>query len=120
MKKIVFVILIGLLAITCDKIDNKKGTVAFGANYHVIDCITTVTVFIDDEKLGTLTSYVDRINDCQQAGTLTKDLSVGKHSYKVEIRPLAGTGTTKDLTGTIQMDENDCIIVFIDYYTIDF
>jgi len=123
MKKIAFWILsvsFLVIVITCDKVETKKGTVAFGANYGVINCPTNVTIYVDSRKIGTLESPVDSITDCGQKWTLTKDLSIGQHSYKVEIRPLSGIGCAKDLTGTIQIEENECTIVFIDYYTIDF
>jgi len=123
MKKLAFSIILCLFLIigfTCNKSVTPKGTVSFGANYGVINCITSVTIYVDNNKIGVLGSTIDNITDCGQNGTITKDLSVGQHSYKVEIRPLSGIGCTKDITGTIQIVENECSKVFIDYYTIAF
>ena len=139
MKKIgnalVLVVLIGLsvimFCVSCDQNELKveddvvvtevedntplEGYVTFGANYHVINCITTVTVFLDGENIGILQNPVDSISDCGEAGILTKKISAGEHSYKVEIRPQAGEGCMKDLTGTFTVSENECKKIFIDY-----
>jgi len=123
MKKITFWILSAsflVITISCDKIETKKGKVSFGANYGVINCPTNVTIYVDNKNIGILESPIENLTDCGQAGSLTKDLSIGQHNYKVEIRPLSGVGCTKDLTGSIQIDENECTKVFVDFYTIDF
>lgn len=93
---------------------NEEGYVTFGANYHVINCISTVTVFIDDENIGTLQQSVDTISECGEEGNLTKKIAVGKHTYRVEIRG----GCTKDIAGTFVISENKCEKIFIDYYQI--
>ncbi|MDO9340503.1 MAG: hypothetical protein Q7T72_08260 [Bacteroidales bacterium] len=108
------------LCLSCKKEEIKKGTATFGANYGVINCVTNVTIYVDDEKIGKLESSTDDVTDCGQQGNLTKELSVGQHSYKVEIRPGFGSGCTKDITGTVLINENECTKVFIDYYKIDF
>jgi len=108
------------LSVSCNKVEDKKGTVTFGANYGMINCPTNVTIYVDDKKIGTLASPTEDITECGQPENLTKDLSVGQHSYKVEIRTIQGSGCNKDLTGTISINENECTIVFIDYLTIDF
>ena len=117
--RIVFSILFLISIFSCSKDDTKKGTATFGANYNVINCITTVTVFIDGEKLGKLTFYTDTILYCGQPENLNKQLSVGPHDYKVEIRPITGIGCTKDIIGTISIIENECTKIFIDYRKID-
>lgn len=123
MKKLSIILLSALFLssiISCSKDETKKGTVTFGANYNVINCITTVTVFIDGEKLGKLNFYTDSIIDCGRPENLNKQLPVGQHAYKVEIRPAMGTGCTKDISGNILINENECTKVFINYYKIDF
>ena len=96
----------------------KKGSVTFGANYHMINCITTVTIFLDGKNIGTLQHCFDAIENCGKAENITKDISIGKHSYKVEIRPDIVSGCTKDITGTFEISENECKKVFIDYLQI--
>jgi len=101
---------------SCDKTeDSKTGFVTFGANYHIINCISTVTIYVDNEKIGTLTNPTDTIIDCGEESNITKELSIGEHSYKIEIRPASGTGCTKDIDGTFTISENECEKVFIDY-----
>jgi hypothetical protein len=122
MKKITWLLLSTLMIIvlSCDKAETKTGTLSVGANYGVINCPVIVTIYVDDINIGTLESPVEDISDCGQPGTLTKDLSIGQHNYKVEIRPPSGVGCTKDLTGQVQVDENECKTIFIDFHTIVF
>ena len=122
MKRLVLMIIptvmiCGILFIGCDSDKEKKiGIVTFGANYHVINCVTKVTIFLDGENIGTLQNYVDAIHDCGEIGTLTKEISVGKHTYKVEIRPPTGEGCKNDITGTFTISENECEKIFIDFF----
>lgn len=94
--------------------ENKEGYVTFGANYHVVNCLSTVTIFLDGENIGTLQNPVDTISECGEKGSLTKKVSVGKHTYQVEIRG----GCTKDITGTFVVSENECEKIFIDYFQV--
>lgn len=104
----------------CSKDESKNGSVTFGANYDVINCMTTVTIFIDGNKIGKLESPIHEITNCGQPENITKEIPAGEHSYKVEIRPLEGSGCTKDLSGTVLIKENECTKVFIDYFKINF
>ena len=97
---------------------DKKGTVTFGANYHIINCISTVTIYVDGENIGTLQHSVDAITACGQEENLTKELSVGEHTYRVEIRPENGIGCTRDVNGTFTVAENECTKIFLDYLQI--
>jgi len=100
-----------------DNKDEEKGFVTFGANYHVINCISTVTIYLDNEQIGTLEHSTDTIVNCNEPGNITKAVSVGQHSYKVEIRAEGG-GCNKKITGTFSVAENDCEKIFIDYWHI--
>jgi len=124
MKKLVLmiipVLICGVMFISCssdnvEKIEDRTGIVTFGANFHIINCITTVTIFLDSENIGTLQNPVDAIVDCEETGNLTKEISVGKHTYRVEIRPLLDEGCKKDIAGTLVISENECKKIFIDY-----
>lgn len=113
----ILIILFGIAIFnSCDKTENdKKGYVTFGANYHIVNCITTVKIFIDNKNVGTLSNPIDSILDCGEESNITKELSIGEHSYKVEIRPESGTGCIKDISGTFTISENMCEKIFIDY-----
>ena len=105
-----------LIFSSCNKEENNKsGFVTFGANYNIINCISTVTIYLDDKNIGVLTSPIDTILDCGQDQNITKEVLVGNHSYKVEIRPESGTGCTKDINGSFEIKENECKKIFIDY-----
>jgi len=98
-----------------EKVEEKKeGVVTFGANYHIINTPTSVTIFLDGENIGTLTNPVAIINDCGEEGNLTKKILVGEHTYQVKIRALDGN-SIKDFTGTFTVFENECKKIFIDY-----
>lgn len=119
MKKIIYLALILIALTSCDKLDvGKKASVTFGSNFHVVNCISTVTIFLDDENIGTLENSVDSIVECGETDNITKEVSVGVHSYKVEIRSVNGEGCEKDITGTFVVTENECEKIFIDYYEI--
>ena len=118
-NKLIISLLISL-GLTCvfsscgDKVEKTEAYVTFGANRHIVNCLSDVTIFLDNENIGVLEGYVDTINDCGELGTLTKKISTGEHNYKVEIRG----GCEKDVTGTFTVLENECKKVFIDYFQI--
>lgn len=101
---------------SCDKAEtDKKGFVTLGANYHIINCISTVTIYVDNKNIGTLENPTDSISDCGEDSNITKELLIGEHTYKIEIRPESGTGCSKDINGTFTISENECEKIFIDY-----
>jgi len=89
--------------------------VTFGANYHIINCISAVTIYINNDKIETLTNPEDTIIVCGEESYITKELTPGIHSYKVEIRSEVGIGCTKDINGTFTISEDECKKNFIDY-----
>jgi len=110
------IILLGIIIIqSCNKVEDETGFVTFGANYHIINCISNVMIYVDNEKIGTLTNSTDTIIDCGEESNITKELTIGDHSYKIEIRPETGTGCTKDIIGTFTIIKNECEKIFIDY-----
>ena len=109
------VIFINGVQVYCHNDNGKgKGYVTFGANYHVVNCISTVSIFLDSENIGTLQNPVDAISECGEEKNLTKKISVGEHTYRVEIRG----SCTKDIVGTFVVSESECKKIFIDYYQI--
>ncbi|MDR2921084.1 MAG: hypothetical protein LBV72_17190 [Tannerella sp.] len=110
-------ICLGLIFVfsSCDKEKDKvTGYVTFGANYHVINCITTVTIYLDGKQIGTLEHPTDTILNCNEPGNITKEVSVGEHTIKIEIRSEGG-GCTEDIIGGFEVSENECMKIFIDY-----
>jgi len=120
MKNRVFILLMVValsLFSACEK--DKDAFVTFGANYHVIDCISYVTIYLDGKNIGQLQGYTDTIKSCGQPENITKSIVPGKHSYKIEIRPDMGVGCKKDIEGTFKVKAGECHKVFIDYFKID-
>ncbi len=111
------ILLFGILVFnSCNEEENDKtGFVTFGANYHIANCLSTVTIYIDDENIGTLTKPTDTIINCGEESNITKELPIGIYSYKVEIFSERGPDCTKDITGTFKIFENQCEKIFIDY-----
>ncbi len=101
----------------CDSSNTNegKGVVTFGANSHVINCPTVVTIYINDEKIGSLSNSADEIMECGAATNITKELPVGEYSYKVEVRGKLGKDCKRDIEGTFSITENGCKKIFIDY-----
>lgn len=102
-----------LIFSSCNKnnSEDENSSVTFGANYHIINCITTVSIYLDGEYIGTLENYTNEITACGEPENITKDILTGYHTYKVEIRG----GCTRDIEGTFNATENGCEKVFIDY-----
>lgn len=100
-----------------DDKDDKKGFVTFGANYHVINCFSTVTIYLDGKNIGTLESPTDTILNCDDPGNITRKISTGEHLFKIEVRSEGG-GCTKDIVGVFDIAENECKKIFVDYWQI--
>jgi hypothetical protein len=93
---------------------SKEGYVTFGANYHLINCPSKVTIFLDGENIGTLQRPVNAIFECGEEENITKKILAGNHTYRVEIQGCGG----KNFTGAFTVPENECRKIFIDYYQI--
>jgi len=121
----IITILFGTMIVfsSCSNTKNEDtiGFVTFGANYHIVNCITTVSIYIDGEFIGKLENYTNEITDCDQSGNITKEINTGDHAYKIEIRPInTGGGCNKDIEGIFTIAENECKKIFIDYSNIVF
>lgn len=99
---------------SCDDKDDKKGVVTFGANYHIINCISTVTIYLDGKNIGTLESPTDTILNCNEPGNITREISTGDHLFRVEVRS-GESRCTHDMVGVFELSENECKKIFIDY-----
>lgn len=91
----------------------KQGEITFGANSHIINCVTSVEVFINDQSIGVIPSYADSLVSCGVEGNLTKTLDVGSYTYKAVIT--GGGDCNAEESATITISENECTKVFLDY-----
>lgn len=122
MKKVIlsiFTTVVFLLVLSCNDDEQATGTVVFGANYHVINCITEVDVYIDGEHIGQLENFTDSVPNCDLDYGIRKEIEIGTHSYKVEIRPDTGTGCTADVSGELDVKEGGCETVFVDFFNLE-
>lgn len=104
-----------LLFASCAEIKKtEKATVTFGANSHLVNCTSTVSIYLNGGYIGTLENSVDTIADCNETGCMTKQIAPGEHSYKIEIRG----GCIKDVYGTFTVFENECKKILVDYLQI--
>ncbi len=104
-KRIFFsMILLSFLFTSCEKnTADEKGQVNFGANFHTINCITSVTIFVDGKGIGKIAGFTNEIAQCNAPENLTIQLGEGTHSYIAKIRPDLGVGCTKDISGTFDL-----------------
>lgn len=115
LKSILIIILVISIFHSCENTTDESAFVTFGANYDIMNCISDVTIYVDNEKVGKLTHATDTIRNCGENGNITKELMIGIHSYKIEIRSETDTGCTKDINGTFSISKNECKKIFIDY-----
>lgn len=114
-KKSLIVLLILCIGYSCEESNTKTGVVAFGANFGIINCPTDISIYIDGRKIGKLDAPCDEIKKCGQPGSLNEELSVGQHSYKIEIKALSGGSCSDDINGSILITEGGCAKVFVDF-----
>lgn len=107
-----------LLFSSCEDLFKKKATVTFGSNFHIVNCLSTVTVYLDGKNIGTLKHGVDTIYDCGEEENITKEIKAGHHAYKIRFSSESGGCADKELTGVFTVAENECEKVFIDFRTL--
>jgi hypothetical protein len=94
------------------------GTVSFGANSGVVNCITHVKIYIDDKEIGIIPDVCNEIKSCSDSANLNFQIETGHHFYKAEILNNQGgiDGCLSGTTGSFFVNENECVKIFIDYY----
>jgi hypothetical protein len=113
-SKVIGLLLIILTMYGCEKInETDKGNISFGVNTHIINCIATGEVFIDSKSIGIIPGFCDSIVDCESGSNLNKEISVGKHSYKIEVKGQSGT-CYKVKEGDFELGKGECIKIFLD------
>ena len=113
-KFLLFGFLLIILAGSCKKSDEPDtGNVSFGVNTHVINCIATGEVFIDNNTVGTIPGSCDTVIDCNSDNTLNATLATGTHSYRIEVTGQSGS-CFKENTGDFELKKDDCIKIFFD------
>ncbi len=109
MKKVlIFGILLFILG--CDKKGN--GTVSFGSNDDLLNCIHEATVFIDGNEIGTIPGYCESILDCASENTLNHIITEGEHSYEIVIQNESGGSCYMEKTGEFIIGEDECVKIY--------
>lgn len=106
---------IGLLLIIvgCDKDKDGTGTVSFGSNYYLMNCIVESALFVDGELIGSLPGNCDSIVDCASDLTLNLEVSEGDHSYEIIISNQDGS-CFADTSGVFAVGKDECIKIHFD------
>ena len=114
-KSIVIGLLLCILTMnSCEEAnESDKGKVSFGVNTHIINCIATGEVFIDNKSIGIIPASCDSIVDCESESNLNIDLSVGKHSYKIQVKGPSGS-CYKLKEGDFELGKDECVKIFFD------
>lgn len=115
------IVFCAIFLLSCEKTDSTpKGSVTFGANNHIINCITKVVIVIDGEEVGVIPGFSDAITECGNKQNLTKGLPIGHHTYVAKIIPEHGNECRKEISGSFDLIQNECVKIFIDYQKINF
>jgi len=114
MKKLIIILISAILFLGCDKNENSdKGTISFGVNTHLINCIVTSKVYLDDKETGIIPGFCDTIIDCKSDNTLNLEIPTGQHSFKIEIVGQSGS-CLREKTGDLILEKYECKRIFFD------
>jgi hypothetical protein len=99
--------------------DSNKGKVLFCTNAHMMNCIFSIDISFEGEKIGTLdasSSYSD--NDCyceNSAGIgLLISMDKGNYSYSAQNTECNATNITNSWTGDLTVIGDSCTVIFLD------
>lgn len=113
-SKLSFLPIFILIIVGCDKNDiEDKGSVSFGINTHILNCVTTTKVYIDNREVGIIEGFCDTIIDCKSENTLNIELKTGKHNFRFEVSGLNGS-CFREKAGDFELDKDECEKIFFD------
>lgn len=99
--------------------DSDKGKVLFCTNAHMMNCIFSIDISVDGEKIGTLdasSTYWD--NDCYCENStgigLLISLDKGDYKYSAQETDCNATNITKAWTGDFTAIGDSCNVIFLD------
>ena len=107
-------LLIGLIVVmaSCEK--DGDGTVSFGSNDDLLNCIHEAYVFVDGIEIGTIPGYCDSIIDCSSTNTLNYTIREGNHEFEIVVENRQGGTCYSEITGEFVVDPNECIRLYYD------
>ena len=106
--------LIGLIILmsSCEK--DSEGTVSFGSNDDLLNCIHEAYVFIDGIEVGIIPGYCDSIIDCSSASTLNYTVKEGDHEFEIEVENRQGGICYSKISGEFKVDADECVRIYYD------
>ena len=104
-------LVLGLLFFIYGCEETGNGTVSFGSNYEILNCMVESKVFIDGDKIGSIPGYCDTIINCISDYTLNKEISEGTHSFRIEIANQSGN-CYNEKSGEFSIKKDDCVRIF--------
>jgi hypothetical protein len=105
-------ILVFMLLIGCE--EKGIGTVSFGSNNDLLNCIQDAYVFVDGIEIDIIPGYCDSIIDCESEYTLNHTVTEGNHDYKIVIENRSAGTCYMEKTGDFAIKKDECIRVYYD------
>ena len=99
--------------------DSNKGKVLFCTNAHMMNCIFSIEISVDGEKIGTLdasSSYSDNDCYCENSAGIGLLISLDKGNYEysaIEVE-CSATNITNSWTGDLTVVGDSCTVIFFD------
>jgi hypothetical protein len=115
MKYLLFFRLLLLLFIlqACNRNEKEElGTVSFGTNTDILNCIVTPKIYIDNVFKGIVPGYIDSIKNCHSDSTLNIEIPVGHHTYKFIAADDEGN-CLEQKTGEFYIEKDGCKKIFL-------
>ena len=99
--------------------DSNKGKVLFCTNAHMMDCIFSIDISVDGEKVGTLdasSSYSDNDCSCDNSAGIGFLISLDKgiYEYSAQETECTATNITNSWTGELTVIGDSCTVIFLD------
>jgi len=107
-----------ILAVGCDK-QSETGEILFCTNSDIGNCVFSIEISVDGNKLGTLTaasSYSSGNCECPESFFIgmTVDVEPGLHTYHAEELDCAATNRINEWSGSINVSNDNCETVILD------
>jgi hypothetical protein len=97
----------------CHKNEKEEtGTVSFGTNTDLANCLVTPKIYIDNIYKGILPGYIDSIRNCSSDSTFNIELTTGYHTYKFVAADDSGN-CRKEILGDFFLNKDECMKIFI-------
>lgn len=111
MKHYIFIGILVLIS-SCGK--DGEGTVSFGSNDDLLNCIHEAYVFVNGIEIGIIPGYCDTITDCSGDNTLNYTITEGNHAFKIVVENRQGGTCYSETSGEFKVDTDECVRIYYD------